>query len=142
MARSSSNQSIGEVIDESVRSVVARVLPSLQRAFNAAVDARIRAELGTQKTFRPRRATSRSSGEMTRWVADNRARRVPTFVIEATGLDTKKKIVAKYGASAAFAKGKPLPPVELVTTKPQEAQLQAAREVKARPPIVRKVGAK
>jgi hypothetical protein len=37
------------------------------------------------------------------------ARRVPKFVIEATGLDTKKKIVAKFGENAAFVKGKPLP---------------------------------
>ena len=47
--------------------------------------------------------------EITRWVADSRARRVPTFVIEATGLDTKKKIVARFGANVAFEKGKPLP---------------------------------
>ena len=46
---------------------------------------------------------------MTRWIADARARRVPNFVIEATGLDTKKKIVAKYGPNVAFEKGKPLP---------------------------------
>ena len=46
---------------------------------------------------------------MTRWVADNRARRVPKFVIEATGLDTKKKIVARFGEDAAFEKGKALP---------------------------------
>jgi hypothetical protein len=46
---------------------------------------------------------------MTRWVADRRARRVPKFVIEATGLDTKKKIVAKYGDGAAFERGKALP---------------------------------
>jgi hypothetical protein len=46
---------------------------------------------------------------MTRWVADRRARRVPTFVIEMTGgLDTKK-IVARYGENATFEKGKPLP---------------------------------
>jgi hypothetical protein len=48
---------------------------------------------------------------MTRWVADARARRVPKFVIEATGLETKKKIVAKYGPNATFEKGKPLPKV-------------------------------
>jgi hypothetical protein len=42
-------------------------------------------------------------------VADARARRVPNFVIEATGLDTKKKIVAKYGPGASFEKGKPPP---------------------------------
>jgi hypothetical protein len=48
--------------------------------------------------------------EITRWVADRRARRVPNFVIEMTGgLDTKKKIVAKYGENVAFEKGKPLP---------------------------------
>jgi hypothetical protein len=35
---------------------------------------------------------------------------VPTFVIELTaGLDTKKKIVAKYGDGAVFEKGKPAP---------------------------------
>jgi hypothetical protein len=35
---------------------------------------------------------------------------VPTFVIEMTGgLDTKKKIVAKFGDGATFEKGKPLP---------------------------------
>jgi hypothetical protein len=34
---------------------------------------------------------------------------VPTFVIKMTGMDTKKKIVAKYGASAVFENGKPLP---------------------------------
>jgi hypothetical protein len=43
-------------------------------------------------------------------MADNRARRVPILVIEATGLDTKKKIVAKYGENALFERGKPLPP--------------------------------
>ncbi len=32
------------------------------------------------------------------------------FVIEMTGgLDTKKKIVAKFGDNAAFEKGRPLP---------------------------------
>ncbi len=35
---------------------------------------------------------------------------MPTFVIELTGgLDTKKKIVAKYGENVVFEKGKPLP---------------------------------
>ena len=50
---------------------------------------------------------------MTKWVANRRARRVPTFVIEMTGgLDTKKKIVAKYGEDVVFEKGKPLPKPE------------------------------
>jgi hypothetical protein len=83
------------------------------------------------------RATRRRrNGEMTRWVADRRARRVPTFVIKATGLDTKKKIVAKFGENVAFEKRKPLPPVKAKAhanpVKPEP------RVVKARPPIVRK----
>jgi hypothetical protein len=120
--------------------VVARVLPSLQRAFNAAVDARIRAELATGSSrSRPGRA-SRRAGEITRWVADNRARRVPNFVIEATGLDTKKKIVAKYGTNAAFAKGKPLPPVKLESAKKAAVDAKGAPDVKAKPPVVRKAG--
>ena len=56
-----------------------------------------------------RRARRSAAGEMTRWVADRRARRVPTFVIELTGLDTKKQVVARYGEGAAFEKGKPAP---------------------------------
>lgn len=47
--------------------------------------------------------------ELSRWVADRRARRVPTFVIRMTGLDTKKQVVARYGAGAVFEKGKPAP---------------------------------
>jgi hypothetical protein len=73
---------------------------------------------------------------MTKWVADRRARRVPTFVIEATGLETKKKIVAKFGENAAFAKGKALPPVNAnATAKPSRPD---RRVVRARPPVVRK----
>jgi hypothetical protein len=42
-------------------------------------------------------------------VADRRARRVPNFVIEQTGLKTKKQIVARYGDNATFEKGKAAP---------------------------------
>ena len=131
MARVASIQSIEDVIDESVRRVVARVLPSLHRAIAASVDARIRAELPAAKSARRHVAGSRRAGEITRWVADNRARRVPTFVIEATGLHTKKKIVAKYGANVAFEKGKPPPPN-------LEDKSERKPETKAKPPIVRK----
>lgn len=48
-------------------------------------------------------------GEIVRWAADARAKRPPTFVIEQTGLRTKKAIVAKYGENATFEKGKPCP---------------------------------
>jgi hypothetical protein len=34
---------------------------------------------------------------------------VPNFVIEMTGLKTKKQIVAKYGDGVVFEKGKPAP---------------------------------
>jgi hypothetical protein len=57
------------------------------------------------------RATS-SAGPITRWTADRRARRVPTFVIKATGLKTKQKIVARYGDGVTFLAGGPLPPVK------------------------------
>jgi hypothetical protein len=140
MPRVSPNQSIADAINESVQSMVARVLPSLQRAFNAAVEARVRAALpGRKKRVRGRAA--RPPPGITSWVADNRARRVPNFVIEATGLDTKKRIVAKYGQNAAFSKGKPLPPVKLDHPKPGDAQPKAGRVVKAKPPVVRKAAA-
>jgi hypothetical protein len=51
----------------------------------------------------------RARVDKTRWVADSHARRVPTFVIRMTGLDTKKKVVARYGADAVFEKGRPAP---------------------------------
>jgi hypothetical protein len=75
---------------------------------------------------------------MTRWVADNRARRVPNFVIEATGLDTKKAIVAKYGLNAAFAKGKPLPAVKLTAVAKEQPRETAVQPVKAKPPVIRR----
>jgi hypothetical protein len=45
-----------------------------------------------------------------RWVPDRRARRVPNFVIEATGLRTKREILDRYGEHAIFEKGQPAPP--------------------------------
>jgi len=54
-----------------------------------------------------RRGTHKA--EISRWVPDSSARRVPKFVIELTGLDTKTKIVEKYGDKAVFEIGKPPP---------------------------------
>jgi hypothetical protein len=45
-----------------------------------------------------------------RWVPDRRARRVPKFVLETTGLATKREIVERYGEHAIFQKGQPAPP--------------------------------
>jgi hypothetical protein len=64
-------------------------------------------------------------------VADRRARRVPRFVIEATGLETKKQIVAGYGENASFERGKTLPKVLESLAHTKAAAL-------ARPPIIRK----
>ncbi len=99
------------VIEEAVARVVARLANSINRA----VADRVAEEMKRRPVGNLRRAQSRAGrrargAEITRWVADRRARRVPLFVIELTGgLDTKKKIVAKYGENVVFEKGKPAP---------------------------------
>jgi hypothetical protein len=136
--------SIEDIIRETVDRVVQNVLPSIQRALADAAAARPpKNDRVARRSSSQRRRRLRE--EMTRWVADNRARRVPTFVIEATGLDTKKKIVAKFGADVVFEKGKPLPPVAASSgkaEKPAKAPTAAAMgKVKAKPPVVRKAAA-
>jgi len=103
--------SIEAILKDAVAAALAKATPAFHRHL-----ARLAAEmleeslsLGGRRSRlrRPRRARGE---EITRWVADNRARRVPKFVIAMTGgLDTKKKIVARYGENAAFERGKPLP---------------------------------
>jgi hypothetical protein len=103
--------SIESIIEGVVTDVVARLTRAIERTVAERVAEEIRkrpapAARGGRKRA-PRRARA---GEITRWVADRRARRVPLFVIELTGgLDTKKKIVAKYGENVVFEKGKPAP---------------------------------
>jgi hypothetical protein len=138
MARAPTVPSIDAIIRDAVASVVERAVSSIQNA----IAAQVAAEL---KGFAPRsggrgkgRGTVRRRAvrvEMTKWVADRNARRVPSFVIEATKLDTKKAIVARFGENAAFQKGKPLPPVKA------EAVKAAAPVVKAKAPVVRKKAA-
>ncbi len=140
MAARPAKQSFNEAIEAAVQAAITRALPALRRAIDSAVAARVHAKAPAA----PRRIARRNvavprAGAITRWVADHRARRVPTFVIEATGLDTKKRIVARYGENAAFAKGKPLPHVKLAQAPAEPTK--AERVVKARPPIVRKAGA-
>ncbi len=111
----SAQQTIEAIIREAADRVVAKVSAAIAQQVGALVQARLERELprgargarGRAVRTAVRRRSPRT--EITRWVADNRARRVPTFVIESTGLDTKKKIVARYGANVAFEKGKPLP---------------------------------
>jgi hypothetical protein len=102
--------SIDAILRDAAEKVVARVSTAIARQVGELVQERLQAELANGAV--PRRAAGRRRrprGEITRWVADVRARRVPNFVIEMTGLDTKKKIVAKFGPNASFEQGKPPP---------------------------------
>jgi hypothetical protein len=114
MPRAAAAGSIDSIILNAVRPVVNRlsiaIAASIARVVAEQVDAQlrpaVRAERGSKRRAKGRRS---QRTEIRKWTADRRARRVPTFVMEATGLDTKKKIVAKYGENATFEKGKPLP---------------------------------
>lgn len=128
MPRSST---LDAVLREAISSVVARIVPSIARDVSALVAREVNAAVKARATSSRTRAPARRprGADMTHWVADRRARRVPKFVIEMTGLDTKRKIVAKFGQDAAFAKRKPLPRV---------VDRGERKVVRAKPPIVRK----
>ena len=98
---------VRDALSKSVKRIAADLEKKVARLAEKEVARRRTAKGGSRPSSRRRRPRGQ---EITRWVADRRARRVPTFVIEMTGgLDTKKKIVAKYGENAAFEKGKGLP---------------------------------
>ena len=105
--------SLDEIVKEAVEAVVKRAATAIARSIAETVAARLDAEiakgLGSARRGRGRPVVRRPRGEINRWTADRRARRVPNFVIEATALKTKKAIVAKYGENVTFEKGKPLP---------------------------------
>jgi hypothetical protein len=111
MPRAARTQSIDAILRDTANAVVTRISGAIAQQVAELVKEGVRRELGNTNAVVRRGAGRRARGraEITRWVADARARRVPNFVIEATGLDTKKKIVAKYGPGASFEKGKPLP---------------------------------
>lgn len=116
MARTAS-ASLDQIVKRSIEGVVERLSAAIARSIADTVAARLEAELKKAagkggkggKVRRGRPAAARPRAEITRWVADRRARRVPTFVIELTSLKTKKAIVAKYGDGVTFEKGKPAP---------------------------------
>jgi len=101
-----------DVVRDALSKSVKRIAADLEKRVARLAEkelARRRAANGGPRS-RPSSRRRPRGQEITRWVADRRARRVPTFVIEMTGgLDTKKKIIAKYGENAAFEKGKGLP---------------------------------
>lgn len=115
MPRRPTPVSIDALVQDAVEEVVEHASAAIARLIADRAAARIGAELEQRagKAGRGRRAAAggraRARGEITRWVADRRARRVPTFVIDLTGLETKRQIVAKYGDGAAFEKGKAAP---------------------------------
>jgi len=128
--------SIDDVVRSALEPVVSRVSQIIGRAVARMVAVRVEEELtkaaaGQRGRGGRRLSRARGRSELTKWSADRRARRVPSFVIDATGLDTKKKIVARYGENATFEKGKPLP-------KAVETRTGAETTVKARPPTIRR----
>lgn len=134
MPRPSVDLSIEQAVQDSVEKAVAAVWPRIDRAIQRAIEKSVGARVPSgdkPSPSRRRRRARQPRQELTKWTADKRARRVPTFVIEMTGLDTKKKIIAKYGENAAFEKGKSPP-------KAAEDALEAKPEAKAKPPLVRK----
>ena len=107
------NHALDEIINKTVADAVAKIVPAIQRqiaALTAAELDRTLAESGGSRLHGTKGKRRVRKQGITKWAADRRARRVPTFVIELTGgLDTKKRIVAKYGFGVVFEKGKPAP---------------------------------
>ena len=103
------------LVREAMEPVVKRASLAIARAVAQMTAERLEAELegSVARAMRGRAGRgarpSRPREEISRWAPDRRARRVPNFVIEMTGLKTKKQIVSKYGEAVVFEKGKPAP---------------------------------
>lgn len=100
------------IVESAVKAIAVKIATQIEAAIatKSAVSLAKAAPVRKASKGAPRK---RRGEELTKWVADKRARRVPTFVIKMTGLDTKKKIVAKYGENSTFEAGKPAPKVKL-----------------------------
>ena len=114
MPRPAAQPSLEAILRDAMEPVVKRASAAIARAVAEMAAARLETQLATEVGRAGGRRSgkgrpSRPRGDITRWAADRRARRVPNFVIEATGLKTKKQIVAKFGDGVVFEKGKPLP---------------------------------
>jgi hypothetical protein len=117
MPRHPPTPSLDAVVREAMEPVVKRASLAIARAVAQMAAERLEAELenGVARSGRGARRRARPNGrarprtQLSKWAADRRARRVPNFVIDMTGLKTKKQIVAKYGDGVVFEKGKPVP---------------------------------
>jgi len=115
MPRSREAGSIDVLVREALDPVVRQAAMAIARAVAEIAAGELEVELrdGVARAGKGLRARgkgrARPRATITRWAADRRARRVPSFVIEATGLETKRQIVAKFGEGVVFEKGKPLP---------------------------------
>src|SRR6266536_2615801 len=105
MART--NTTIDEIVRAAVTDAIRRITPAIQRQVAAYAAEELERNLAVNGA-RARQPTSarpprRTRGEdLTKWVADRNARRVPKVVIEgAGGLDTEHQIVASVGENAA-----------------------------------------
>jgi hypothetical protein len=112
---------IDAIVTQTITDAMRRIIPAVQRhvariaaeQLEAALDLREATAPAARRGAGTRARGRRSRQDLTRWVADRNARRVPNFVIEMTGgLDTKTRIVAKFGENATFEKEKPLPPAK------------------------------
>jgi hypothetical protein len=116
-------ESIDALLASAVGDAVAQIAPRIVKIIADSAAARLEAHLQVGTAGGHGRAAaggtrSRTRAEITKWVADRNARRVPNFVIELTGgLDTKKKIVARFGDGIVFEKGKPLPKPKVDSVK-------------------------
>lgn len=111
MARLTEGAEVEAILRAAVEDIVNRTANAIGRAVATQVADGLRsATRGRGAAPAPGRGRRRPVAEITKWAPDRRARRVPNFVIEATGLDTKKKILAKYGPDVVFEKGKSPPP--------------------------------
>jgi hypothetical protein len=115
MPRPAADPTLDAIVREAMEPVVKRASLAIARAVAQMTAERLEMELesGVARAVRGRggRAArvSRPRAEISRWAPDRRARRVPNFVIEMTGLKTKKQILAKYGEGVVFEKDKPAP---------------------------------
>ncbi len=113
MPRSAATRSLDTLVRDAMEPVVKRASLVIARAVAQLAAERLESELEGSVARAGRRGRggrpSRARGQISRWAADRRARRVPNFVIDLTGLKTKKQIVAKYGDGVVFEKGKPAP---------------------------------